>query len=405
MKVVMLCGGIGRRMYPLAEDKFLLKFLGKTLLEHQMGLAIQAGIRDFVIVCNPQSRQKTEAAAKTVHGAEVSIVVQPRPLGMADAIENARQFVTEEFVLLNPNDLFEVSAYDAILGARRSARATAFITGSRVTSYFPGGYLKTDGQGNLQHVVEKPGPGHEPSDMVNLVLHLHTEPDVLLDYIARTETDRDDRYERALDAMCHDGKVVRVVPYSGAWQPIKYPWHILDATRFFLDRTATSIAPSARISDRAVIDGKVVISENVRVLENAVVRGPVYIGPGAVIGNSTLVREYSHVGARCVVGFGTEVKGSYIGDGTQLHMSYAGDSVIGEDCNLAAGTITANWRFDEQTVKVKVGQEAMDTGKTKFGVIMGHDTRTGINVSIMPGVKVPPHSLIQPGTTLKRDIA
>jgi bifunctional UDP-N-acetylglucosamine pyrophosphorylase/glucosamine-1-phosphate N-acetyltransferase len=240
--------------------------------------------------------------------------------------------------------------------------------------------------------------------MVNLLVHSHSDPRVLLSYISRVETERDDVYERALDAMCKEGKPIHVVPYRGAWCAIKYPWNILDGVQYFMDHTEGYISPTAQISSHAVIDGKVVIGDNARVMENAVIRGPVYIGPRTIIGNSTLVRAYSHIGADCVVGFATEIKGSYIGDGCWFHMNYVGDSVVGEHCNFGAGTITANWRFDEKPISVRVNDDSVNTGMDKFGAIIGDNCRTGINVSIMPGRKIGPNSIIGPSVYLTKDV-
>jgi NDP-sugar pyrophosphorylase family protein len=58
MKVVFLCGGVGKRMFPITEDKFLLDFMGKPLLEHQVELARKAGLQDFVMVGNPGNIQR-----------------------------------------------------------------------------------------------------------------------------------------------------------------------------------------------------------------------------------------------------------------------------------------------------------------------------------------------------------
>ena len=58
MKLVFLCGGIGKRMFPLTEDKFFFKFLGKTLLEHQIDKAMKKGIKNFVIVANDFNIEK-----------------------------------------------------------------------------------------------------------------------------------------------------------------------------------------------------------------------------------------------------------------------------------------------------------------------------------------------------------
>jgi bifunctional UDP-N-acetylglucosamine pyrophosphorylase/glucosamine-1-phosphate N-acetyltransferase len=148
----------------------------------------------------------------------------------------------------------------------------------------------------------------------------------------------------------------------------------------------------------------VIIGDNVKVLENAVIRGPVYIGPGTIIGNNTLVRAYSHIGADCVVGFATEIKGSYISDGNWFHMNYIGDSIVGERCSFGAGTITANQRFDEKTITAIVNGDQVNTDKDKFGAIIGDNCKTGINVSIMPGIKIGPNSIIGPSVCLTEDI-
>ena len=404
MKVLFLCGGNGQRMAPLTEDKFLLKFLGKTLLEHQMQIVVEAGLTNVILVCNPQNRERVKAIAERFPSASIEIAVQEKPLGIANALESAAHLLKQELIIVNPNDLFDGTAYAALLKSQQQGKAVSHILGYRVSSYFPGGYLVTNERGDLTSIVEKPGKGNEPSDMVNLLVHSHSDPRVLLDYISRVKTEKDDIYERALDAMCKEGKPIHVVPYLGAWYAIKYPWNILDGVRYFLDRTEGYISPTAQISSRAVIDGKVVIGDNARILENAVIRGPVYIGPRTIIGNSTLVRAYSHIGADCVVGFATEIKGSYVGDGSWFHMNYIGDSVVGEHCNFGAGTITANWRFDEKTISVQVSDDLVNTGMDKFGAIVGDNCRTGINVSIMPGIKIGPNSIIGPSVCLTENV-
>jgi UDP-N-acetylglucosamine diphosphorylase / glucose-1-phosphate thymidylyltransferase / UDP-N-acetylgalactosamine diphosphorylase / glucosamine-1-phosphate N-acetyltransferase / galactosamine-1-phosphate N-acetyltransferase len=405
MKVLFLCGGIGKRMFPLTEDKFLLKFLGKTLIEHQLDIAIQSGLSSFIIVANPVNLSRIENIAAQYPNAGFEFVVQEKPLGIANAVEKARHLLTEEVLLVNPNDIFEDTAYANLLAGYKSDKNAALITGCKVKSYFPGGYLVVNEQGRLIRILEKPGPGKEPSDMVNILVHLHSDPETLLHYISRVKTDHDDVYEQALDAMCKDNRPIMVVPYTGAWTPIKYPWHVLDAVRYFLDRAESRISPDLRISSHAVIDGKVIIEDGVRILENAVIRGPVYIGRNSLIGNNALVRTYSHIGSDCAVGFSTEIKESYVGDGTQFHMDYAGDSVIGAHCSFGAGTITANWRFDTKNIKVKIGDSMVDTGRDKLGAFIGDNCRTGIQVGIMPGVRIGNNALIYPHVNLTNDVA
>jgi bifunctional UDP-N-acetylglucosamine pyrophosphorylase/glucosamine-1-phosphate N-acetyltransferase len=92
-------------------------------------------------------------------------------------------------------------------------------------------------------------------------------------------------------------------------------------------------------------------------------------------------------------------------NGTKIpHLSYVGDSVIGEDCNLGAGTITANIRFDERPLRMRVKGRMQETGRRKIGTIMGDRVQTGINTSILPGVRIGSDSWIGPGLVLTKDV-
>jgi len=404
MKVLFLCGGIGKRMFPITEDKFLLTFLGKTLLEHQIETALKAGLSQFVIVGNTGNMDKIKKVTAGIPGIDVGYALQENPLGIANAIECARDLLDDEIIISNPNDIFDTSAYVKLLQARKEHNSLAYILGYQVNEYFPGGYLVTDQEGKLTGIVEKPGKGNEPSSLVNILIHLHTDVKKLLEHISKVQTERDDVYECAIDGMVKASKEIRVIPYSGVWEAVKYPWHIFTAVKHFLDEAGEYIAPSAIISEKATIGGKVIIGDNVKVFENAVIKGPVYIGPNSVVGNNSLVRAYSHIGADCVVGFSTEVKGSYLSDGCWSHMSYIGDSILGERCSLGAGTMLANWRFDEKNISVKVNGEAIDSKLDKFGAIIGNDCKTGVNVSIMPGIKIGPGSIVSSHVCLTDDL-
>jgi len=404
MKIVFLCGGVGKRMFPITEDKFLLDFMGKPLLEHQVELALKAGLQNFVVVGNPGNMQRIKQIAAAITGAKFEFVIQSQPLGIADALKSAAPILDSAIIVVNPNDVFDGAAYQALLDAYRSKVATSYIIGYQVRQYFPGGYLAVNGENELTRIVEKPEPGTEPSNLVNILLHLHTDMHRLFEYIDIVKTTRDDVYECAMDGMVRHAHKIKVVQYNGFWAPIKYPWHIFDIVRYFLDASEGKIDPSLSISERATVTGKVIIEKNVRILENAVVRGPVYIGPNTVIGNGALVREYSHIGANCVVGFSTEIKGTYTGDDCWFHSSYIGDSVIGNRCSFGAGSVTANYRFDRAGIPVKYGGQKVSTGREHFGAIIGDDCKTGINSGILPGRKIGPNSIVGSHVCLASDL-
>lgn len=404
MKAVFLCGGRGKRMFPVTEDKFLLDFLGKPLLQHQIEVACQAGLSHFVIIGNPENIAKIERITKKIPGIEVDFALQKESLGIADALKSAEPFLNGQLLVINPNDVFSSSAYTQIITEAQKASAPSYILGCQVQKYFPGGYLQINSQNELLGIVEKPKPGEEPSNLVNILIHYHNDPEKLLHYIETAQTTKDDVYECALDNMVKAGHKIAVVSYDGFWAPIKYPWHIFKVMEYFLDNAQLYVAPSACISEKATIEGKVILSDNVKVLENAVIRGPVYIGANSIIGNDALIRDYSHIGSNSVIGYSTEVKHSYIGDNCWFHSNYVGDSIIDDDCSLGAGAVLANFRLDEGNIQIKVGDSLVDTGYDKLGAIMGRGCRIGVNASLMPGVRVGPDSSVGPQICLRQDL-
>jgi len=404
MKVIFLCGGIGKRMFPIIEDKFLLKFLGKTLLQMQLEAARKVGLNHFVIVCNRYNKEQIEKISSVLSATKIELVLQKQPQGIADALKSAASFLDDDFLIVNPNDIFAASAYASLIQEAKKKSADSYMLGYRTKSYFPGGYLVVNAANELEHMIEKPKPGKEPSNLVNILVHLHSDSRKLLNYIEKVKTTKDDVYERALDNLAKAEHKVKVIPYDDFWAPVKYPWHIFDVVKLVLDMSRPKVSRSAVISRRATIEGKVIIDDDVRVLENAVIRGPAYIGVGSIIGNNVLVRDYSHIGADCVIGYSTEVKGSYVGDGCWVHSSYIGDSIIGQNCSFGAGTVLANFRFDEQNISVAVGDEVIDTGRDKLGAVIGDDCKTGINASVMPGIRIGPHSIVGSHVCLTNDL-
>ena len=404
MKAVFLCGGRGKRMFPITEDKFLLDFLGKPLLEHQIKVACEAGLSHFVIIGNPENIAKIEQITKEIPGVKVDLALQKESSGIADALKSAESFLHGQLLVINPNDVFSSSAYTKIITGAEKASASSYILGYQVQKYFPGGYLQVNSQNELLYIVEKPNPGEEPSNLVNILIHCHNNSEELLRYIDTTQTTKDDVYECALDSMVKGGHKIKVVLYNDFWAPIKYPWHIFKVMEYFLDNAQPYIAPSARVSEKAHIEGKVILSDNVKVLENAVIRGPVYIGANSIIGNNALVRDYSHIGSNSVIGYSTEVKHSYIGDNCWFHSNYVGDSIVDDNCSLGAGTVLANFRLDEGNIQIKVGDSLVDTGYDKLGAIVGRGCRIGVNASLMPGVRVGPDSFVGPQVCLHKDL-
>lgn len=396
MKVLILAAGEGKRMKPIQTCKSRLKFLGKELILYKIEILEKAGLRDFIIVCNPDNIDKM----KKLVGEKVQYAIQQKPNGMADAILSAKELVKgEEVIITNAEDFVEKEAYENLV--KRSCDSC--LVGKKVNEYFPGGYFKLDGD-QIKEIVEKPKQGEEPSDLISIGIYFHRKFDKLIEYIENVRTDKDDQYEVAMNNMIKDGFIFKVAKYEGEWIPIKYPWHMFDLLKYFLDKVKRKISNTAVISPKATIEGNVIIEDGVKVFEGAIIKGPCYIGKNSIVGTNTLIRNYSQLGDDCIVGYSTEITNSWIGDDCWFHTNYVGDSIIGDNCSFGSGAVTANFRFDGKRIKVKIRENDIDSGRDKLGAIVGEDSQIGVNAIILPGKKLGPNSIVGPGVCLQDDL-
>jgi bifunctional UDP-N-acetylglucosamine pyrophosphorylase/glucosamine-1-phosphate N-acetyltransferase len=71
---------------------------------------------------------------------------------------------------------------------------------------------------------------------------------------------------------------------------------------------------------------------------------------------------------------------------------------------IGAGSVLANFRLDEKVIKSRISNEFLDTGKIKLGAAIGENVRIGVNVSIMPGVKIGRDCFLGAGVVLDKDL-
>ncbi len=400
--VLVLAGGVSSRFWPL-HDKLLLPFGPRSLLERHLDSLRQLGCDRMVIVTRPDAVDEVSAIASEVQG-QVRIAVQLEPNGMADAVLCARPeleaFGDGALYITQAHDVVEQRLHAEILDRWSRGGAAGLIGAVRVKDYFPGGYLTLEGS-RVTSVIEKPGAGREPSDLVNLVAHIHGSWLALQQTLSYESTHgRDDAYERALTSLTQTFHYEAHV-YEGRWQGLKYAWHVLDVADMLLDLwTRGEEAPGAGYEQRE--DG-VFMAPDVRVFPGAHIVGPALVGPGCVIGHNSLVRG-SILGAGSVVGYGCEVARSFLAGRVELHHNYVGDSVLDHDTAMGYGATTANYRIDGRSVPSVVGNERIDTGREKLGLILGAGTKIGVNTSTMPGVKIGTNALIGPGLKITRDV-
>lgn len=159
------------------------------------------------------------------------------------------------------------------------------------------------------------------------------------------------------------------------------------------------------VSPAAPIEGRLVLGKGSRILPGVYIEGNVVIGAGCKVGPNCYIRGNTSIGDGCHIGQAVEIKNSILMKGCSIgHLSYCGDSIIGEDVNFGAGTITANFRHDGVNHQSMVGGKLVDTGRRKFGAVVGDHVHTGIHTSIYPGRKLWPGVSTRPGDIVQRDV-
>ncbi|MBN2303149.1 MAG: NTP transferase domain-containing protein [Anaerolineae bacterium] len=407
--LVILAGGASSRLWPL-EEKSLIKFMGRPLLTLQLERYAGLGLREAIIVANPENEDVIRDLVKNDSNMRVEVVVQPVPVGMGDAILKIEPYLekhgNQPLYITQVHDLTDIVLHQQMLTAYQSDAAMGYLAGYRVTEYFPGGYLEVTEGNRITNIVEKPGAGSEPSDLVSIVAHIHGDGTLLLDHIRAeyaSDNPADDHYERAMAKMM-ESHIFQAVAYDGPWQAIKFPWHVLDVMDALLQQIkGQRISPDAQIEDGVLIKGNVVIEAGARVFHGATIAGPAYIGKGAIVGNGALVRE-SMICDGAVVGYVTEVARSYMADHSHTHACQVLDSVLGEDVNFSASCTTANLRIDSGPVWSTVKDQRVNTGRDKLGLIAGKGAFIGVNVMTMPGIKIGRGAEIGPTTVVSEDI-
>ena len=159
---------------------------------------------------------------------------------------------------------------------------------------------------------------------------------------------------------------------------------------------AAVILPGAFLSNDKIIIGPGTIVE-----PGAFIKGPAVIGSDSEIRQGAYIRGDCLVGNRCVVGHTTEMKGSIMLDGAKAaHFAYVGDSILGKDVNLGAGTKLANLKMIPGSIVVTIDRKRYDTGRRKLGAILGDRTEAGCNSVTSPGTLMGPSSIVYSGVAV-----
>jgi len=401
MQAVILAAGESSRFWPLNRyNKSLIKMMGKPLIWYTIEGLKKVRIKDIVIVQGAKKDIEKELK-KYNFGIKIRYIIQPKAKGMGNALWQAKNILEDQFFVLDVVRIDCAEIIKKILS--KESKTKTILVGQKTKRPQLFGIMRLNDDRVLE-IIEKPKKNKEPSNIKVVGIYLLSRD--FFDVYKSVKKNVYD-FEKTLSIYMKNNKVkVVILDKSEENTPsLKYPWQLFEFIKYLFDYHLTSgIEKSAKIGKNVVLQGKIYIGNNVRIFENSVIKGPCYIGDDCVIGNNTLIREYSNLENNILIGANAEVTRCIFQEDVHIHSGFFGDSIFGKGCRVGAGTVTANVRIDRGEVKSVVKGEKIGTGLNSLGIIMGENSKMGINCSFMPGILIGSNCVVGPKSVVSENI-
>jgi UDP-N-acetylglucosamine diphosphorylase/glucosamine-1-phosphate N-acetyltransferase len=224
----------------------------------------------------------------------------------------------------------------------------------------------------------------EKYELLNFNIDGEIDPTILPGIINPSETKKIDKL---IDLLHLNDWSIRqdyaLITSNQKSQPISSTNKTMSAENIF-------IAEGAKV-EHCIINGSmgpVYIGKNAEVMEGSMIRGPFALGENSVLKMGTKIYPATTIGPNCLGG--GEIKNSIIfGFSNKAHDGYLGDSVIGEWCNLGAGTSNSNVKNTAGNVKLwNNAKNEYTSAGIKCGLMMGDYSRAAINTSFNTGTVI-----------------
>ncbi|MAL91205.1 Bifunctional protein GlmU [Stutzerimonas frequens] len=426
LDIVILAAGQGTRMRS-ALPKVLHPVAGQSMLGHVISTARALQPRSIQVVIGHGAEQVRQRLV----GDDLNYVVQAEQLGTGHAVAQALPNLSAERVLILYGDvpLIEAETLQRLL-QKVGPEQLALLT---VTLDDPTGYgrIVRDAHGEVQAIVEHKDasaeqkairegntgilavPGSRIGEWLGRLSNSNAQGEYYLtDVIAMavadglrvaTEQPQDAMEVQGANDRIQLAELERHYQLRVARRLMAQGVTLRDPSRFDL-RGDVSVGRDVLIDVNVVLEGKVVIEDDVQIGPNCVIkdstlrRGAIVkanshldgavVGEGADCGPFARLRPGSTLGAKAHVGNFVEMKNASLGDGAKAgHLSYLGDAEIGARTNIGAGTITCNY-----------------DGANKFKTVMGEDVFIGSNSSLVAPLNLGDGATTGAGSTITADV-
>jgi bifunctional UDP-N-acetylglucosamine pyrophosphorylase/glucosamine-1-phosphate N-acetyltransferase len=410
--VIVLAAGEGTRMLS-TKPKVLHAVAGKPMVSHVVDAALAAGAARLAVVVGPDHDAVATEVRRTAPAA--TVYVQSERRGTAHAVLAAREALAEGFddvvVMYGDTPLVRPETVSALREPLKEGVAVA-VLGFRPESPLGYGRLVTR-NGELVAIREEKDASDEEKAvrLCNAGLMAFDGHAVLgiLDAIGDANSKKEFYLTDAVEIARAEGRSASVIEAASeevagvnSRVQLAEAEGILQARlrRRALDGGATLVAPDTvffstdtRLGRDVIVEPNVVFGQGVTVEDGATIRSfshveGAYVGKGAIVGPFARLRPGAELGQGVHVGNFVEIKASDLAPGVKVnHLSYVGDSSVGANTNIGAGTITCNY-----------------DGFRKHRTTIGADAFIGTNTLLIAPVTVGDGAYIGTGSVITENV-
>ena len=379
MKAVILAGGYGTRMRPLtfSKPKPLIPILNKPITEHILDYLSLHGITEVAFTTNYLREQIEDYFGNRFKGIKLTYPVEEKPLGTAGCVKNIEDFFDDTFLIMQGDTVCDINL-TSLIKQHKYFNGIATLAAHKVSDPWNFGVMELEDSGRIKGFHEKPLIDDCVSDLVNTGIYV-LEPEAL-DFIPR-DTFFD--FSKDLFPILLDRQSLFGVHLEGFWADIGRPEGYIRAKNWLMTQIEHSIHETAEIN--GIVEGPVVIGENVVVGKHSHLIGPVYLGDGIKLDRGVVLGPNTVLGSNIRIRENTVLNGAILFENTK----------IGSDSDISTSFIAEN---------CKIGSN----GLIQSDVLIGGNCEFGVNCSIINGSRIWPNMDLQENSmvsgTIKRFI-
>lgn len=196
----------------------------------------------------------------------------------------------------------------------------------------------------------------------------------------------------------NEHNMITIPPYINQFASLfanlqeELPWELTQAAELIISKRIKTLGADYKIQNNIAIHKDAMVEEHV------VLKGPIIISEGCFVASHAYLRKGVFLSTKVSVGPGCEIKSSLIFSGTSMaHFNFVGDSIVGSAVNLEAGAVVANHYNErkDKNITIFVDGQPTPTGVSKFGALIGDNTKIGANAVLSPGTVLATNSIVK----------